>query len=338
MVRRAMLERGAQSDAHIAGGQAAPGVSGSAGQPADRAARRWRGAGGRWLIWAFRAVAWAVLLVIGYRGVVAIVTPPRTASPVAGTAGSGSVQGFPVRMAEAYAQQFADVYLNFSPATAAARARQLAAFLPPGSDSQLGWNGQGTVQLQSEQVAGIAVQDSQHAIVTLLVRASGNLMELGVPIYAVDGAVAISAEPSLLPPPPRVSPPAAQSPASDPETAAALGRQLPAFFRAYASGDPVTLGRFLAHGATVTGLGGTVTYAAISGIQVPPGGTTRHIRVSVIWHLASQGAAPSQSPARSPVSTSSAGLEMTYEMTVVQQNGSWYVAAIGASPQPLAPP
>jgi len=334
MARRAILDRSAQSDAHVAGVEAAPGVSGSAAQRADRAAPRWRGAGGRWLVWAFRAVAWAVLLVIGYRGVVAIVTPARTASPVAGTAGSGSARGFPVRMAEAYAQQFAEVYFNLSPATAAARARQLAAFLPPGSDAQLGWNGQGTVQLQSEQVAGITVQDSQHAIVTLLVRASGNLMELGVPIYAADGGVAISAEPSLLSPPPQVSPPAAQSPASDPETAAALGRQLPAFFRAYASGDPVTLGRFLAHGATVTGLGGTVTYSAISGIQVPPGGTTRHIRVSVIWHLASQGTAS----ARSPVSTSPAGLEMTYEMTVVQQNGSWYVAAIGASAQPLAPP
>jgi len=36
---------------------------------------------------------------------------------------------------------------------------------------------------------------------------------------------------------------------------AALGKQLPAFFEAYASGDPVTLGRFLAPGAKVTGLG-----------------------------------------------------------------------------------
>ncbi len=338
MGRRAILDRGAQSDAYVAGGEAPPGTPGSAGQRAGRTASPWRGSGGRWLVWAFRAVAWAVLLVIGYRGVTAIVLPPKQASPAAGQAGISSAHGFPVRMAEAYAQQFAEVYLNFSPATAAVRAQQLAAFLPPGADSQLGWNGQGSLQLQSEQVAGITVQDSQHAIVTLLVRASGNLMELGVPVFAADGGLAISAEPSLLPPPPRVAPPGTSSTASDPGTAATLGRQLPAFFRAYASGDPVTLGRFLARGATVTGLGGTVTYGAISGIEVPPGGSTRHIMVSVIWRVAGQAAARSQSPARSPVTTGPAGLEMTYRMTVVQQGGSWYVAAIGAAAQPLAPP
>jgi len=338
MARRAILDRGAQSDAHVAGVEAPPGVPGPAGQRAGRTASPWRGSGGRWLVWVFRAVAWAVLLVIGYRGVTAIVLPAKQARPAAGPAGTGSAHGFPVRMAEAYAQQFAGVYLNFSPATAAARARQLAVFLPPGSDSQFGWTGQGSLRLQSEQVAGITVRDSQHAIVTLLVRAGGNLMELGVPVYAADGGLAISAEPSLLPPPPRVTPPGTPSGASDPATAATLGRQLPAFFRAYASGDPVTLGRFLAPGAAVTGLGGTVTYGTISGIEVPPGGPTRHIMVSVIWRLAGQAAAASRSPARSPVTTAPAGLEMTYRMTVVQQGGSWYIAAIGSSPQPLAPP
>src|SRR6266536_1958859 len=269
MARRATLDRGAESAAY-SGGAEAPG---SDGQRAERTGRHWRGAGGRWLVWAFRAVAWAVLLVIGYRGVTAIVNPPKQAGAVSGTAGAAPATGFPVRMAEAYAQQFAEVYLNFSPATAAARAQQLATFRPAGSDAQLGWDGSGTLQLQSAQVAGITVRDSQHAVVTLLVRASGH---------------------------------------------------------------PVTLGRFLASGATVTGLGGTVTYGSISGIQVPPGGPSRHITVSVIWHLAGQAAA--RPPAKPPVTKATAGLEMTYRMTVVQQNGSWYVAAIGASTQPLAPP
>ena len=78
-----------------------------------------------------------------------------------------------------------------------------------------------------------------------------------------------------------------------------------------------------------------MTYGSISGIQVPPGGPTRHITVSVIWHLAGQAAA--RPPAKSPVTKATAGREMTYRMTVVQQNGSWYVAAIGASTQPPAP-
>jgi Conjugative transposon protein TcpC len=332
MVRRAILDRGTQPTAHAAGAEAEPGTPDPAGGTAERRGSRWRGSGGRWFVWASRAVLWAVLLVIGYRGVTAIVTAPKPAAPASPAPGADAAHGFPVSLAEAYAMQFGQVYLNFSPATAGERARQLAVFLPAGSDSQLGWNGAGSLQLQSEQVAGIAVQDSQHAIVTLLVRANGRLMELGVPVYSANAALAISAEPSLLPPPASAVPPETQSTASDPATAAALSRQLPAFFGAYASGDPVTLGRFLAQGASVTGLGGAVTYGSISGIDVPPGGPTRHITVSVIWNFAGQAAGSSS------VSTAPAGLEMTYRMTVVQQDGSWYVAAIGPSPQPLAPP
>jgi Conjugative transposon protein TcpC len=333
MVRRAILDRSAQSTAHVAGAEAAPGAPDPAGGTAARTGPRWRGAGSRWLIWASRAVLWAVLLVIGYRGVTAIVSTPAPSAPASPAPGAGT-HGFPVSMAEAYAMQFGQVYLNFSPATAGQRATQLAAFLPPGSDAQLGWNGAGSLQLQSEQVAAISVQDSQHATVTLLARANGQLMELGVPVYSANGGLAISAEPSLLPPPAHVTPPVTQPAPSDPATAAALSGQLPAFFRAYASGDPVTLGRFLAPGASVTGLGGTVTYGAITGIDVPPGGTTRHITVSVIWKFSGQAAQPSASR----VAAAKAGVEMTYRMTVVQQNGSWDVAAIGPSSQPLAPP
>jgi hypothetical protein len=338
MVRRAILDRSTQSTAHAAGVEAAPGSADSAdsaGRPAERAGQHWRGAGGRWFVWAARAVLWAVLLVIGYRGVTAIVTVPKPAAPVPSAAGASATDGFPVSLAEAYALQFGQVYLNFSPSTAAARATQLAEFLPAGADSQLGWNGAGSVQLQSEQVAAIAVHDSQHAIVTLLARANGQLMELGVPVYSANGGLSISAEPSLLPPPAHVVSPETPSGTTDPATEAALNGQLPSFFQAYASGDPVTLSRFLAHGASITGLGGSVTYGSISGIDVPPGGATRHITVSVVWKIPGSAAGSAKG---SSVTKAPAGLEMTYQMTVVQQNGSWYVAAIGPSSQPLAAP
>ncbi len=338
MVRRAILDRGAESAAHAAGVEAVPGSADPADpavEPAGRAGRRWQGAGGRWFVWVSRAVLWAVLLIIGYRGVAAIVTEPKPATPAPPAADASATDGFPVSLAEAYALQFGQVYLNFSPSTAAARATQLAEFLPAGADSQLGWNGAGSVQLQSEQVAGIAVHDSQNAIVTLLARANGQLMELGVPVYSANGGLSISAEPSLLPPPAHVVSPETPSGTTDPATEAALNGQLPSFFQAYASGDPVTLSRFLAHGASVTGLGGSVTYGSISGIDVPPGGATRHITVSVVWKIPgpATGSAKGSSVTKAP-----AGLEMTYQMTVVQQNGSWYVAAIGPSSQPLAAP
>jgi Conjugative transposon protein TcpC len=303
----------------------------------------WRGAGGRWLVWAFRAVVWAVLLIVGYRGVAAIVAGTGqagtgragpAAAPAAGPSGR-----FPTSLAEAYALQFGEVYLNLSPVTAVQRARELAAFLPAGAQPQFGWNGTGSLRLQSEQVASITVRNAHYATVTLLALVNGRLMELGVPVYAAHGGLGIPAEPAWLPAPARVSPVSAQSPvgtATDPAAQAALESQLPAFFRAYASDDTVTLRRFLAPGAAVTGLGGSVTFGSISAIEVPPGGATRRIVVSVVWSMASSAA---RSVSRtSPVSAAPVALEMSYQMTVVRQAGSWYVKAIGSSAaQPQAP-
>ena len=333
MVRRATLDRGAQPTAHAAAVGGGPGIPDQDEMPAGRKPKPWRGAGGRWLVWSFRAVLWAVLLIIGYRGVMAIVAPPKAATQPTGAV-ADSDHGFPVSLAEAYALQFGSVYLNFSPATADERASELATFLPSGVNTQFGWNGSGSMELQSEQVASVDVTDSQHAVITLLARASGQLIELGVPVYAAGGGLSVSAEPALLPPPGRVTAPGPVSKSSDPAATAALNLQLPGFFRAYASGDPVNLRRFLASGATVTGLGGTVTYGSIAGIYVPPGGASRTITVSVMWRVPSTSAGATGSS----VANAPAGLEMTYQMQVVRQSGSWYVKGIGTSLQQLAPP
>jgi hypothetical protein len=303
--------------------------------PARRPATQWRGAGGRWLVWAFRAVVWAVLLIIGYRGVVAIVSKPDQAAP-ATVAASGQAGGFPVQLAEAYAMEFGQVYLNFSPSTATERASQLAAYLPSGAtDPQLGWNGAGTQQLQSEQVASVDVHNSRYAIVTLLAQVNGKLIELGVPVYAASGGMSVTGEPALVQGPASASPPAAQNGPTDPATQTQLLSQLKAFFRAYASGDQVTLGRFLAPGASITGLGGTVSFSSITGINVPVGGTVRHITISVNWRTVPAPASPASSATTSSVP---AGLEMTYQLTVVRQGGTWYVKAIEPSTQQLGPP
>src|SRR5206468_8241689 len=120
----------------------------------------------------------------GYRGVMAIVlneTPPASSNPAPA---ASATPGFPVQEASAYALQFGQAYLNASPGNASQRASDLASFLPPGAaDPQLGWNGGGSLILQSEEVAGVRVQDAQHATVTLLARVNGKLMELGVLVY-----------------------------------------------------------------------------------------------------------------------------------------------------------
>jgi hypothetical protein len=278
----------------------------------------------------FRILVWAVLLLIGYRGVTAIMSGETSNSPAAAPAASPS-NGFPSALAGAYALQFGQVYLNADPATASQRASELAAFLPAGSsDPQLGWNGSGTLQLQSEQVANVAVTDPHHALVTLLARVNGQLMELGVPVYYSGGALAVSGQPAWLPAPAKATVPTPSAPTSDAATQSELMSQLPAFFQAYASGDQVTIDRFLAPGTHVTGLGGALTFGSLTSVTVPTGGDTRHTVATVVWHVPAQASpAPTASKSSSP-----AGLEMSYALTIVKRSGTWYISAIGPSLQP----
>jgi hypothetical protein len=319
MVRRALLDRG---DLLPADDEALP-ISQPLPARPDQVAAHWRGAGGRWLIWVARAIAWAVILLIGYRGVLAIIDGRTSDTP----AGSGAAVGggqFPVTMAEAYALQFGDIYLSFSPATAAQRSHDLARFLPPGADPQLGWNGAGAQRLLDEQVAGVSVTGSHSAVVTLLARLSGNrLIELGVPIYVAHGGMVVLGDPALLPGPAKVTPPTG-SQTSDQATEAALERQLPAFFGAFASGDRTTLARFTWPGAHITGLDGVVTFGAIDNVYAPPGGSRRQISVTVTWQLPA-------APTAGSIGAASAAMQMTYQMTVIRQRSSWDVQSIGAA-------
>ena len=329
MVRRSTVDRSPQpvmyeANYEAGAGELAPGES----RKRPRSGPGWRGAGGRWLVWTFRVAMWVVLLVIGSRGVMAIIlneTPPANSSPAAT---APATPGFPAQEASAYAMQFAQVYLNASPATASQRASDLASFLPPGAtDPQLGWNGGGSLSLQSEQVAGVRVQDAHYAIVTLLARVNGKLMRLGVPVYAAAGGMAISGEPAWLPAPETITPPAPQPVISDDATQSALMRQLPAFFAAYASGDQSTLGRFLAPGTTVTGLGGSVVFGSVTSVTAPAGGDVRHIVATVVWKI------PGEPGNAARTENSPANLEMAYALTIVRQHGTWYIQGIAPSTQ-----
>ncbi len=301
-----------QADGSLA---ARPGIGGS-----------WRGAGGRWLLWPLRVVLWTALAVVAFRGITAIISGSSPA-PAGGTGPANATGKFPVSLAEAYAAEFGRVYLGFSPQSLGQREQALASFVPPAVSAvnpSLGWNGIGQLNLQSLQVAGIRVQDHKHAVVTLLALLNGQLMELGVPVAATGGGLVVSGEPAWLPAPPRISPPPAPR-GSDRVAQSQLMNELPAFFQAYASGDGRALNRFLAHGASVAGLGGAVTFDSIGALHVPPGGASRQITVTVIWQVPA-----TEQPGSTAGMTSK--LEMTYGMSVVDlQGGKWYVKEIGAS-------
>ena len=304
-----------QADGSLA---ARPGIGGS-----------WRGAGGRWLLWPLRVVLWTALAVVAFRGITAIISGSSPA-PAGGTGPANATGKFPVSLAEAYATEFGRVYLGFSPQSLGQREQALASFVPPAVSAvnpSLGWNGIGQLNLQSLQVAGIRVQDQKHAVVTLLALLNGQLMELGVPVAATGSGLVVSGEPAWLPAPPRISPPPAPR-GSDRVAQSQLMNELPAFFQAYASGDGRALNRFLAHGASVAGLGGAVTFDSIGALHVPPGGASRQITVTVIWQVP-----VTEQPGSTAGNLGMASkLEMTYGMSVVDlQSGKWYVKEIGAS-------
>jgi len=332
MVRRssvASLDSGAESSVY---GEE-PSVSAEPGTQGPKAP--WGGGGGRWAVWPMRVVLWATILVVGYRGVTAIIlneTPSSgNANPNGGaTADQSSASAFPVMLGEAFALRFGQLWLNFSPSTATQRAQQLAAFIPASArttDPEFGWAGTGTSTLQSLSVAGIDVRSAQTAVVTLLATRNNLLMKLGVPLYASGGGLVVSAHPALLPAPPTASLPKVQGASPDHGAHAALAGLLPDFFQAYATGDQAALSHYVLPGVSLAGLGGAVSFGSIASIDVPQGGSARDITVTVDWMLPGQ------------VGLGAARLGTTYDMSVVdRQSGRWYVKDIRASTQPMGTP
>jgi hypothetical protein len=306
MVRRSTVDRSPNSTEHGLDYKLGTQYSEPDGIAASHRQRRLSGSGGRWLIWAFRVLAWGILLLIRFRGVRAILTDEtHPAAPARIPAGTQPA-GFPVTLADAYALQFGEVYLNYSAHITQQRGNQLSAFLPPGTDPQLRRNGKDTSQLQFEQVAAIKVRDAHHAVVTLLTCVNRVLMRLGVPIYASSsGHLVVTSAPAWLPPPAQCT----LATASDSATRTVLTNQLPAFFQAYASGNEVTLGRFLTPGPALT--------------DQQLGGSTRHTFIL---------------PARRAGGEDLEGgvphlRQMSYGLAAVRRNGSLYVKDISTPNQ-----
>src|SRR3569833_828581 len=155
-----------------------PAVKGRRGKSRRGSGGGWGGSGGRWWIYVGRVILWAFLIVVLVNGVRAPFErfTDKSAAPTTPTSGKPV---FPQQQASAYALSFADTYLNYDPAAAADREQQLAQFLAPGVDPQLGWDNTGKSVLRSVQVASVAAQDVTGAVVTLMAEAKGRLYQLG---------------------------------------------------------------------------------------------------------------------------------------------------------------
>lgn len=302
-------------------GKKARSGSGGGGGRGERGG--WGGSGGRWWIYVGRVILWAFLIVVLVNGIRAPFErfTDKPAAPSTSTAGKPA---FPATAASSYALSFANVYLNYDPATAAERERQLGQFIAPGVDPQLGWDTTGRSVLRSAQVSSVDAQDVNRAVVTLLVQANGKLFQLAVPVYAKDGTLAISGRPATLPPPQKASLPAANED-RDSELETALQEPLTGFFKAYASSDTAALQRY--SDPAVTGLGNAFAFSALKDVVAPRGAANaRTVNVTVVWQVG-----PAQGKA------SGGSLEQTYQLTMVKKDDSnWYVTDIRGSTLPAA--
>jgi hypothetical protein len=235
--------------------------------------------------------------------------------------------GFPVMHGETFSMGFGQVYLNYSLSAAAQR---LVAFIPEDvrdKDPQFGWNGSKASVTQSTEVARIDVRSAGTAAATPPTGVSGQPTELGVPRYASDSRLVVSGQPAWLPAPPAAAFPTARQANSGQTAKSALASQSPGFSQAPADGDQAALARYLAPGASISVLGGAVSYDGIASLQVPRGSATRRTTVTADWTI------PDQVGLRSPT------LVTSYDMSVIdQQSGRWYVKDVRASTQPMGTP
>lgn len=286
-------------------------------------------------------IRWAVgmlvllLLVAGIRQLLRPTpTPPVDTTVVAAQAVSAQLRGtgFPSEAAQAFAVRFARVYYSWSESKQTDRAADLAPYL---SDSiQDGWDGHGsqTVTAGPYVAAATTSTDAHHGIVTLALQlGSGNWIYPQIPVYAAADAFTVAGQPALGPPPGRAAFPGTPDVLGDHDDAAvpAVSTVLSGFFTAWGAGDQDQLARYLTVDATAaarSGLAGTVTFRTISNVAIAAaGGPTRTALATVTW---------TTGPAEQP---GSAGMQQTYQLTIVAKDGLWSVKDIRVGIPALEP-
>ena len=290
----------------------------------------WPGGGGRWLVWAGRAILWALIIVVVANGVVALIQRTTRGDVAVSPEATPTDAGFPVDRASSFAGQFAEIYLNFNSERQEERSERLAPYLPEGADPKFGWDGIGRMSAGAIHPYDVEVIDAKNAIVTVTFQSEDRRMLLSVPVYYNDDRFVVSGLPGVLPAPA----PAAleQQPEPERDTAAEneLRPQLEGFFKAYAAGDDVQLRLFAAPGERLQGFSGTLEFVQLRDVTVPPGGAIREITAEVVWSVPS---VQTSSAGLAASSTTMAGkLTQAYRLTVEKQGDKWFVKEIrGAS-------
>lgn len=295
------------------------------GHRAARApARRPGGGYRRRLVLAGRTLLWAAILVLAVRGGVGVVTE-LAGDADTGTApvgGQAAVRGtaFPADAAAAFATRFARDYLTYDEqAGRAERAERLAAYVPAGSDRELGWDGKGDQSVRAALPVEARVVAGDRAVVTVAAQvADDRWLHLAVPVAAdAVGGLVVAEPPALVAGPPPADVPSASWSAvgrssGDVALADELGPVLGSFFEAYGQGRADGLAYYLAVGRELDGLGGLVELDELVDVWIGRGGAVREAVVTVRWRDRPAGGA----------------LTQRYTLRLVDVAGRWYVDAL----------
>ncbi|MYT25951.1 hypothetical protein GTW69_37745 [Streptomyces sp. SID7760] len=273
-----------------------------------------------------RGLLWAVVTLAAITGVRAWIVPPK--APTAAPPQVQAAPAYPTAEAQAVAGRFGRAYLGWDEAKKEERAALLAALLPAGAETAMGWDGKGRQEVLAVQPGAVTPSAAGRAVarVDVLIRPvqtadpqanpappqlPARWVALDVPVIETGGRVVVTGHPGLVGIP-ATGPKVSDAPAVQADAALTSGTKdvVAKFFAAYAGGDPESVS---APGAHLPPLPQGIEFKGLAAWSVDSaGGTKRAGTARVLWALGG------------------ANIEMSYRVELTQVSSAdaqrWQVA------------
>ncbi|MGC5401899.1 hypothetical protein ACPXCP_39935 [Streptomyces sp. DT20] len=239
-----------------------------------------------------RGLVWGVLGLAAITGIRSWVVPARVRLPP--QTAPVTAPAYPEAAAQAVAARLARAYLTWDAEAPEARAAELAAIMPPGSDPAMGWDGKGRQDVTAVEPGAVdpGPGGRAHVRVEALLAAAGagqraRWVALDVPVVKTPGGqVAVTGQPGFLGVPatgPKA--PDGPGPVTDPELSQATAGPVREFFTAYADGSGT--GTVTAPGARIPPLPDGIEFRSLDSwaIDTAQKGADRAGTALVTWSL-----------------------------------------------------
>ncbi|MEV4506056.1 conjugal transfer protein [Streptomyces klenkii] len=244
-----------------------------------------------------RGALWVVIGLATVTGIRTWISPPDHGTPAPAPAKTGP--SYPTDQAQAVAARWARAYLTWDEARAADRARLLAADMPSGTDTAIGWDGHGQQEVLDVQPGAVTVADRERARVRVEVLLHGakadekkgiketpdHWVGLDVPVVATRGRIVVTGQPGTVGIP--ASAPALPDlpvPETDQDLSTATQSVTEKFFHAYATGETDTVA---APGKTIPPLPAGMALKGVSSWALDKGsGDHRTGTARITWETA----------------------------------------------------